>query len=180
MDEVSDAGSITPATAPPGWYPTLEGLRWWDGQVWGPLAPGASPIDDVSRGKTLALISHLGMFAGGFILPLVILLTEGKNNQYVKHHATESLNFNITLMIGWLFGFVLLVASSASSSGGRDHSPPGWFFVLFLGLFAIGITAMVLCIVGAIRASQGVWWRYPVSIRFVRGARPNNAGDAQS
>jgi hypothetical protein len=26
-----------------------------------------------------------------------------------------------------------------------------------------------------VRASQGVWWRYPISIRFVSGARDRNA-----
>ena len=30
-----------PGPAGPGWYPTPDGLRWWDGQQWGPLAPPA-------------------------------------------------------------------------------------------------------------------------------------------
>lgn len=30
-------------------------------------------------------------------------------------------------------------------------------------------------VLGAVRASQGVWWRYPLSIRFVRGASKRNA-----
>jgi hypothetical protein len=30
-------------------------------------------------------------------------------------------------------------------------------------------------VVGAIRAGQGKYWRYPISIRFVRGARGKNA-----
>jgi uncharacterized Tic20 family protein len=172
VDELNGAGSVTPATAPPGWYPTLDGTRWWDGQAWGPLAPGAQPIDDVSQGKTLALISHLGVFVGGFILPLVIRLTEGKKNDYVKHHATESLNFNITLMIGWFAGFVILIVGAASTTPqDHNHSAPGWFLVAFVAFFAFWIAAVVFSILGAIRASQGVWWRYPVNIRFVRGAQ---------
>ena len=31
-------------TQPPGWYTSTTGVaRWWDGQSWGPTAPGFVP-----------------------------------------------------------------------------------------------------------------------------------------
>ena len=39
--------------------------------------------------------------------------------------------------------------------------------------FVSDFGALALSIVGMIRASRREWWRYPVNIRFVRGARPS-------
>ena len=34
------------------------------------------------------------------------------------------------------------------------------------------VGSWVFAIIGAIQASKGVWWRYPVCVRFVKGAAP--------
>jgi hypothetical protein len=157
-------------TTPPGWYHDGTALRWWDGSAWGPYAP-AMARDPVQEGKTLAVISHFGMFACWFVLPLVIRLTGGRDNEYVRHHSTEALNFMITtgfiyvLASGfWFVGIVLSVANDG------DGPPAFLAFMPLLWLLQAGVLAF--SIIGAVRASQGVWWRYPISIRFVRGARP--------
>lgn len=158
-----------PLAPPPGWYPDPTGsLRWWDGWQWGPAAPPRSEVDD---GKTLAVVTHLGVLAAGFILPLVVRLTEGRKNAYVRHHATEALNFQITFMIAWFVGFAayagLLITSVHS-----DSSPPVWVLVIFLVMMSLMLANFALSILGCVRAGQGRWWRYPFAIRFVRGARP--------
>ena len=86
--------------APPGWYATEQGWRWWDGFAWGVLAP--PPVPDEESGKTLAILTHLGVVFGGFIVPLVIYLTEGKKNAFVRDHSREALNFQITFAIVWV------------------------------------------------------------------------------
>jgi uncharacterized Tic20 family protein len=59
-------------------------------------------------------------------------------------------------------------------TAGSGFGTPGFFVGEgLLGLVNLGIIAFA--IVGAVRASQGVWWRYPISIRFVPGARPRAA-----
>ena len=173
---MSDLASPLPPGLPPaGWYSDGTGLRWWDGATWGPYAPPQPGGNSTS--SLLPVLSHLGFFVGGFILTLVLRLTEGKKDEYLRHHGTEALNFQITYTILYVLGMVTafttaVIGSSSSDSG--DAS--GWFFFPFFLLFPVlFIPFAVGAVVGAIRAGQGKYWRYPISIRFVRGARGKNA-----
>lgn len=158
-------------SAPPGWYHDGHALRWWDGRWWGQYAPSRPPApaqDPVAAGTTLAVLSHLGIFAGGVVLPIVCRVTEGERNEYVRHHSTEALNFQITFLIVWLV-CVATMFGTALASWDSDE-PPLWWWVS-LGVMTLAVLgAVAMSAVGAIRAGQGRWWRYPVSIRFVRGA----------
>ena len=163
------------APAPPGWYPDTTGqLRWWTGTTWGVYAQGAAPpIGSVappypgarpgarSDATSLAMLAHLGMLVGGFIVPLVLYLTSGKDDPFVRHHSAEALNFSITYLIAFLSCFVLFFVGIVA-----------WplLIVAFLGMFAIAIGHLVLLIVASIKAYHGEWWRYPVNIRLVPGA----------
>ena len=89
---------------PPGWYPDPNGQsRWWDGQAWGAAAatPAAVPGTPTapSDARSMAMLSHLlGIFTG-FLGPLVIYLMNGRKDPFVRHHASEALNFQITYAI---------------------------------------------------------------------------------
>lgn len=160
-----------PVAPPPGWYMDPTGTqRWWDGWQWGPAAPVRSETGD---GKTLALIAHLGFLGVGPILPLVLRLTEGKRNAFVRHHSTEALNFQLTYLLVFFLGFGTFVGTSiAHAPAQRGTAPPVIFLVVFAVMMLVGIANFVFSILGCVRASQERWWRYPMSIRFVRGARP--------
>ena len=159
--------------AAPGWYPDATGqLRWWTGSTWGVYAQGAMPVPVSppypgalpgarSDATTLAMLAHLGMLVGGFIVPLVIYLTTGAQDPFVKHHAAEALNFSITYVIASLGCMVLFFVGFAA-----------WplLIVAFLGLFTIAIGHFVLLVMASIKAYHGEWWRYPVNIRLVPGA----------
>jgi uncharacterized Tic20 family protein len=106
-------------------------------------------------------LSHLGLLALYFVGPLVIRLTAGKDNVYVRHHSTEALNAQITFAIVWNLcgiGGVLLAAINDA------------FLFLLLGAGIGFIWILTTSILGAVRAWRGVWWRYPGSLRLVRGA----------
>ena len=164
--------SQAPSSAPPGWYPDVTGaVRWWDGQAWGPLAvPPAPPAN-----KTLAIVTHLGPVLGGFILPLVIYCVCDKNDRYVVHHSSEGLNFSLTLLIvqvAWMaLGLLAFVGLAAGRSAGAALGL-GAFGLVWLAGFAVTVAGWVFAILAAVRASQGQWYRYPVCIRFVKGAVP--------
>ena len=171
-----------PTGVPPGWYPGPSGVpQWWDGQGWGPPAP--PPADNSS---TLGVLAHLGTFVGGFVVPLIIRQTEGKKNRFVKHHATEALNFAIThgivalLLVG--FYVVGIVASVLGTATTRNPAGFGAFFgvvvIVFVVLIAVSITAVVFTVVAAVQAGQRRYWRYPVCIRFVPGAATKAEVDA--
>ena len=107
--------------------------------------PGYAPTSDE---KTMAILSHVLCFAVGFLAPLIIYLVKKDESAYVREHAKESLNFQITI---WIIIIVLLI------------SLIGWFL-----LWLPGIVATVLIIVATIKASEGKLYRYPFSIRLIK------------
>jgi uncharacterized Tic20 family protein len=140
-------------------------LRWWDGHSW------TSNVAVRAPDRTWATISHVTVFVLAVIGPLVIYLTAGRNDRFVKHHAAEALNAQIWFAIAWNALLVPLIIASFVSG---DAGAPGWMFaavpmamLLFVAMAGFAIRAMV-------QASRGVWWRYPLPFRFVRGSGPTD------
>jgi uncharacterized Tic20 family protein len=109
--------------------------------------PAVTPSSDE---RTLAILSHiLCVVVGlGFIPPLVIYLLKKDDSAYVKAHALESLNFQITLLIICLIFIISLIG--------------------LLFLWVIGIINLILVIVATIKASENKMYRYPVNFRLVK------------
>ncbi len=180
VPEPTDAPGLTgPA---PGWYHDDNGvIRWWNGAIWDvgapppappPPYPGpypttyASPYPGAYPGqmmaapvenRSMAMLAHLGAFIGGFILPLIIMLTTGKTDPFVRYHATESLDFQLTYLTFVLGGMILSLATF------------GIGFILFFPLLiVVAIGHIAFAIQACIAANRGEWYRYPVCIRFVK------------
>lgn len=108
---------------------------------------------------------HVSLFTVPVIAPTAILMTAGRADPFVRHHAREALNAQIWFAIGWN-----LLAGSAIASAVRagDAGPPAWFVIAF------GLAALLLVVTtgfalrGVVQASRGIWWRYPLPFRFVR------------
>ncbi len=102
--------------------------------------------------KIWSMLSHLSaLFGLGIVLPLVVYLAMRKESEYVTANAREALNFHISVYI-YCFCCVPLT------------------FVL-IGvplLILIGIGAVVLAIVAAVKASDGLCYRYPLTLRLVK------------
>jgi len=171
-----DLRGAAPVLPPPGWYSDGIALRWWDGRSWGPYAPAqhlaGAHAARASTSRTWAVLSHLGFFLGGFVLPLVVRLTDGERNEFSRHHSTEALNLNITFMIAWIGlyvpGFIVAIATHGIG-----------FLVIIPLMLGLGVTGFVWAIRGAIRANRGEWWTYPLIFRFVKGARPRTGQGAR-
>lgn len=137
--------------AEPGWYPVGNGTqRYWDGSQWTDhIAPASSsmPGDD----KTWAILSHVLTFVGGFIAPLVIYLIKKDESPYVRHHAAEALNFQLSIIIYAIVSMILILV-----------------LIGILLILAVAIGALVFTIIAAIAASNGEEYRYPLTIRFVK------------
>jgi hypothetical protein len=116
--------------------------------------PGA-PASPTPEERNWALAAHIGSlvaawFAMGFLAPLVVLLTKGKDSPFVRRHAVESLNFQISLLI-------YLVATAI-------------LWIIVVGIFltiAVGIFALVVIIMATMAASNGQDYRYPLNIRII-------------
>jgi uncharacterized protein len=146
---------------PPGWYPQAGVQRYWDGVQWtqhtAPVAVGRD------SSKTWATVSHLPV--GGFIIPLLALLIEGPKSDYVKYHSTEALNFHITTLIVAFGGVFVAFALAAVTKG--------FGFLLFIPIWLVLVLApIILGIMGMIAANKGEWYRYPLTIRLIKGPTP--------
>ncbi len=104
--------------------------------------------------RNLATVSHLSAFTvfiglPPVIGPLLVWLLK-KDDPWVEYHAKEALNFNISFMI---YGLLSAVA-----------------IILLVGLILLPVVAIswfVLTIRAAIATSNGDYYRYPMTIRFV-------------
>jgi uncharacterized Tic20 family protein len=146
------------------------------GQAPPPPGWGYPPPPRPSNSNTLALFAHLGSLVGGIIVPLVIYAT-AKDDPYVRRHATEALNFQITVLLASLLLFVPFIAMPFAFLGGMA-SPEAMaggmvvFFVLFavvwVAVVVLAIAGVVFSIMGAVRASRYEEYRYPIAIRLVK------------
>jgi uncharacterized Tic20 family protein len=103
------------------------------------------------------MIAHLSAFAGfvvplgNIIGPLVIWLARRDQSAFVAAQAKEALNFNISVVIGGILCAVLVFV----------------FIGILLGV-ALFIAWLAMTIIAAIKASEGVDYRHPVSLRLVK------------
>lgn len=156
---------------PAGWYPEpgSNRLRWWDGTQWGvyqedaavpatPAAPMGQPMGQpaasANNSAQMAMLTQvLGIFTG-FLGPLIMYVVYGEKDPFVKHHAAEALNFQITLFIGYVVSVVLM-----------------FILIGFITFFVVWIGGLVFCVMAAIAANKGEWYRYPINIRLISGAQ---------
>jgi hypothetical protein len=127
----------------------------------GPPPTGPLSSDD----RTWAMASHIGSlvaawFAFGFLAPLIVMLVQGQKSPFVRRHAVESLNFQISLLIytvvGTVVGFLIVVVTLGV----------GLLVVLPVVVLA-ALGALAVIIVATVKASNGEEYRYPLTIRLV-------------
>jgi uncharacterized Tic20 family protein len=118
--------------------------------------------------RGLAVLAHAGLAGPWILLPLAIRVTVGRSDEFVKHHSTEALNFMLTLtIVSNAFAVLAFFVR-------REVNFEWWqeTIVVWIGAGLIFVTAVVFMVIGAWQAFRCTWWRYPINIRFVRGARP--------
>ncbi len=111
-------------------------------------------IDDDRR--TRAQLAYVLVFCFGFVAPLAIYLTIGRTDPFVRHHASESLNFQVTYMLVLIPCCVVGVLTV-------------W------GLLLLPITFIVMAVLqirGSIVAGRGQLYHFPFSLRVWPGALP--------
>lgn len=166
MDAFGRPDAPPPAAA--GWYPDPGGSsahRYWDGTRWtdalSSAIPPAGPNISRDDARNFALAAHLSallsLFIGfPFVGPLVIYLVK-RDDPFVRAHAAEALNFNLSVMLYgialFVVGLILLIVIVG--------------VLVWLLLIPLGIAWLVFVIIAAVKAGQGEAYRYPLTIRFV-------------
>lgn len=132
-------------------------------------APTGAESTISAEERQWAMFAHLSALLGGivtagwagsagwFLGPLIIWQMKKDTMPFVSDQAKEALNFNILVsaifLILWILTFVTLGIG-----------------ILLTGplMLIIGIAALVFVIIAAIKANQGIAYRYPVNFRFIK------------
>ena len=134
----------TPAPAPPNPPPPTP-----PPPVPPALPPSVGLTDD---DKNMALLAHLLAIPLGFLGPLIIWLIKRDTSAFVADQGKEALNFQISVLLGFLItGVITLVTCGLGSPL----------------LLAVIVGNLVLCILAALKAKDGVLYRYPLCLRLV-------------
>lgn len=104
-----------------------------------------------SSDRLLVVLSHLSILLGvGILLPLIVFLVKKEDSPAVATQACEALNFHISVIF-YALACIPLV-----------------FVIIGVPLLiGLSVAVLVLSIVAAVRASENVPWRYPLTIRLV-------------
>ena len=146
-----------PYGGPPQGQPAYGGPPPGQPAYGGPPRPGAPAPLAPDQERTWGLVAHLSAFAGSlvggltFLGPLIVMLTMGERSPFVRRHAVEALNFNLSVLIYALVSLLTLLV-----------------LIGFVLLPLVVVAWAVLTIVAAVKANQGEEYRYPFTIRFVK------------
>jgi uncharacterized Tic20 family protein len=101
--------------------------------------------------RTMAILSHVLALVANIIGPLIIYLIKKDESSYVKEHAKESLNFQISMAI---LAFISI--------------PLTFIIIGAFMLLGIGILTLVCVIIASVRASDNKLYRYPLNFRLIK------------
>jgi hypothetical protein len=116
--------------------------------------PPASPNRDQNM---WAMFCHLAGLLGLFlfplsiIAPLVIWLVKKDEYPLVADQGKEVVNFQISVAIYGIISAILIIV-----------------LIGILMLIALGLFALIMGIVGMMKANEGIAYRYPLTIRLIK------------
>jgi hypothetical protein len=139
---------------PPGGYaaPPPAGGQYGAPPPAGAPVPGQPPVTE-SDERTWAMLGHIGGILIGFIAGLVVYLIYKDRSQYLKQQGAEALNFQLTILIGYIAAWILATVT---------------FGILFILPFVVWVLQIVFGIIAGLAANKHENYRYPFRIQFVR------------
>ena len=105
-----------------------------------------SPSDE----KLWATLVHLGAIFFHFLPALIGYLLLKDRGPFIRQHTTAALNFQLTILLGYLIGFFTL-----------------WILVGFLILIVAAVLNVIFSIIAAVAANRGQPYRYPIALPFI-------------
>ena len=114
--------------------------------------PPPATNEPSSDDRNLAMLTHLSGIIFSLIVPLIVWLVhkDRADRAYLVREAKEALNFQITVLIGYVICGVLAIILIGALLG--------WL---------LWLANLVLCIVAAVKVSSDGSYRYPFALRLV-------------
>lgn len=119
--------------------------------------PENAPLKPGQQARQWAMLCHLAAFAGlvvpfGNLLgPLIVWQMKKDIDPFVDAQGKEALNFQISVAIAVMVCFLLML-----------------LVIGFPLLALVSIGALVLSIIGGLKANEGLAYRYPFTWRLVK------------
>jgi uncharacterized Tic20 family protein len=107
--------------------------------------------------KQMGLFLHISQLANlliplaGVIVPIVIWQTQKEKMPALDAHGKMVTNWLISSLIYWVVSGVLSIV-----------------LIGFLGMLALLVMGIVFPIMGAVKANNGEFWEYPLTIKFLK------------
>jgi uncharacterized Tic20 family protein len=99
------------------------------------------------------------LFVAAFLLwlPGMLVRNSATATDFEKRHGTESMNFQLTMLIFTVIGAVFSIFTFGIG-----------LLIVVPGAIALAIAALIFMVMGSVAANNGREFRYPLSIRFVK------------
>ena len=147
------AAMSSPQAAPAGAIPS-QGMQ--------EMESAPSSVGDTGQPPTnirnIAMLCHVAAFAGyigipfgNIVGPLLVWLIKREESPFIDAHGKEALNFQLSATIYAIISALLIVIIV------------GIFLLVALVAFVVIVTIMA-----AVRASNGQYHRYPLTIKFIK------------
>ncbi|GAB3576370.1 DUF4870 domain-containing protein [Spirosoma luteolum] len=124
-----------------------------------PMPPSTqtnTPLSDQDA-RLWAMLVHLSalpgtvVVIGSVLLPLIIWQIQKDRSTFVDYHGKEAVNFQITMALAAAVSLLLIIV-----------------LVGIVLIWVVGLVWLVFTVIAAIKANNGEYYRYPLSIRFIR------------
>ncbi|MDD2986560.1 DUF4870 domain-containing protein [Flavobacterium sp.] len=135
--------------------------------------------------KTTAALLHLSAFAkylipfAGIVAPLIIWQTKKHESNYIDATGKSVINFHLSILV---YSFIIAVVIAVLFLGtiinyieleraGGDIVPVNLITIGIVSLVFLGIWTLIefiLIILGSVKANEGIIYRYPLTITFIK------------
>jgi uncharacterized protein len=120
-----------------------------------PYAGSQQPMNPQDE-KLWATLTHLSPLVAGiiglpFLGPLIAYLVLRDRGPFIRWHAAQALNFQLTVLIAYIVSGLLAIV-----------------VIGFFLLAAVWVVSIVFMIIAAVTANRGEYYKYPLTINFVQ------------
>lgn len=125
-----------------------------------PPTPATSAPMPQEEDNKWASFAHLGGILW-ILPPLIIWMMQKDRGTFTNAEGKESVNFQITVTIGHIAIFIINTILSAVTLG-------FWVLISWIFPLALWVLTIIWCLAGFNKAKEGVGYRYPINIRFIK------------
>ena len=141
--------------------------------------------------KNIASFIHIGVFAkyifplGNFLAPLLIWNLNKERSEFIDKNGKQVINFQLSILLYFITMVLICIPVALNFGFGveqleeikGDITPYDLtsfsgsiitFFIIGVLIISLLVIELYATIVGAIKASEGILYKYPLSIPFIK------------